>query len=99
MVRAGTNPSAPVSFSFTKRPARVTPLMRPSNVAPMRSARKFAISRSTGRAAAEPPPERRPDGVGQEIRDQPVDGFALSFHRAPLRARDARRDLVQRRHV
>ena len=46
-VRAGMKPSAPVSSSFTNRPARVTPLMRPAKVAPMRSARKCAISRST----------------------------------------------------
>src|SRR5215470_3462604 len=46
MVRAGTDPSAPVSSSLTNRPARVAPEMWPSKVAPMRSARKWASKRS-----------------------------------------------------
>src|SRR5262249_16936286 len=46
MVRAGTNPSAPVSSSLTNRPARVAPEMWPSKVAPMRSAGKWARRRA-----------------------------------------------------
>src|SRR5579871_4259001 len=46
-------PSAPVSSSLTNRPERVTPPMCPLNTAPTRSARKWAIRRSTvSRSAA-----------------------------------------------
>ena len=38
----GHRPSAPVSFNFTNRPKRVTPVIRPSNAAPTRSARNEA---------------------------------------------------------
>ena len=49
----GTKPSAPVSSSLTKRPARVTPEMRPWKVAPTRSASQWATSRSmVSRSAA-----------------------------------------------
>ena len=49
----GTKPSAPVSSSFTNSPARVTPEMRPLNVAPTRSASQWATSRSmVSRSAA-----------------------------------------------
>ena len=40
-----------------------------------------------------------PIAVGEEMRDQAIDGLALGRHGAPLGGRDARRDLAQGRHV
>ena len=51
-VETGTNPSAPVSASRMKRPAPITPVMRPSNSAPTRSERKRARYRSVASRSA-----------------------------------------------
>src|SRR6266404_3869980 len=51
---------------------------------------------SRARDPADAARESRADAVGEEMRDQPVVGFALGLHGAPFRRRDARRDLAER---
>ena len=43
--------------------------------------------------------ERRADAIGEEMREQPVEGLALRLHGAALGGRDLRADLAQRRGV
>src|SRR5262245_59087733 len=43
--------------------------------------------------------EGRADAVGEEMREQSVEGLALGLHGAPLGRRDARRGLAERAHV